>query len=110
MKFKFLLLLFLLFASVIYSQDFVVVNSQNGMDVLSGVFYAKIIGTDVKFLSYSEPISLLAGSIGENKHIFLIQSSDLPVSSLVRNPFGPDLGLISNCHLPTLPDNRGFKQ
>ena len=66
-----------------FAADYVVVNSQDGRDVLSGVFYANAKGLPVRFMTYSTDPDFLAGIVGANHSVLLIQS-DLPISSAVE--------------------------
>jgi hypothetical protein len=79
-----LFLLLLLFATA-YAENYVAINSMDGRDVLSGVFYANAKGLPVKFMPVPGGNSdLFATKVGQGHSILLIQS-DTPVSSFVEN-------------------------
>lgn len=63
----------------------VVVNSMDGRDVVSGVYYGAISGEEVVFVppAYSEDI--VYGKIGMNKEVVLIESSSNPIIVGMKN-------------------------
>ncbi|MFH0885428.1 MAG: cell wall-binding repeat-containing protein, partial [Candidatus Micrarchaeota archaeon] len=68
-----------------FAEDMVAVNSMDGRDVLSGIFYANVKGIPVKFMPVpGGNADIFAAKAGSNHDILLIQGS-LPVSSLVEN-------------------------
>lgn len=71
----------LVFALLMLSVGFstVVINSLDGRDVVSGVYYAGILGEEVVFVPPSYDINVLYAKIGQNKEVFLIQSAENPV-------------------------------
>ena len=71
------LVLALLLLSVGFST--VVVNSLDGRDVVSGVYYAGVIGDKVVFVPPNYDLKIVYAKIGENGNVFLIQSSENPV-------------------------------
>ena len=77
--------LFLLFLCIsAFAEDYVVVNSYDGRDVLTGIFYANAKGEPVKFMTPNADADLFASTIGTGHSILLIQSSK-PVSTFVQN-------------------------
>ncbi len=81
---KLALVILLLFV-ISYAEDYVVVNSMDGRDVLSGIFYANAKGYPVKFMPYpnGDP-ETLAAKIGGGNDILLIQSDERPVSVFLQ--------------------------
>lgn len=71
----------LLLLVVSHAENYVAINSYDGRDVLSGIFYANVKGYDVKFMPSQggDPV-LLAAKIGAGHDILLIQSEEVPVS------------------------------
>jgi len=83
MKYALIMLALLLVA---HAEDMVVINSFDGRDVLSGVFYANVIGVPVKFMpSQGADDDLFSAKIGSGHDILLIQSANTPVSGFVEN-------------------------
>ncbi len=77
------LFMLLLFATA-YAEDYVAINSMDGRDVLSGIFYANVKGEPVKFMPVPGGNSdLFAAKIGPGHSILLLQS-DKPVSSFAE--------------------------
>ncbi len=78
------LLLLLLAVSLCFSAT-VVINSQDGRDVVSGVYYAALKGDRAVFVppSYSESVTY--GKIGWNGEVLLIQSSSNPLITGMAN-------------------------
>lgn len=66
-----------------YAEDYVAINSMDGRDVLSGVFYANVKGLPVKFMPITGDSDVLATKVGSGHDVLLIQGS-LPVSSFVE--------------------------
>lgn len=78
------ILFMLLLFTTAYAEDYVAVNSMDGRDVLSGIFYANVKGLPVKFMPVPGGNSdMLAAKIGQGRSILLIQS-DKPVSTFVE--------------------------
>ena len=75
----------LLLSSSVIAEDYVVVNSLDGRDVLSGIFYAKAKGLPVKFMTVTSDPEVFAGRVGVNRDVLLIQSSTLPISGFVQS-------------------------
>jgi hypothetical protein len=78
-----------LFALILFTiscaEDYVVINSMDGRDVLSGIFYANVKDYPVKFMSYpSGDPSRLATKVGEGHDILLIESEETPISVFVQ--------------------------
>jgi hypothetical protein len=84
MKFQIaLFMLMILLAS--HAENMVAINSFDGRDVLSGVFYANVKGLPVKFMpSQGGNADLFSAKVGSGNDILLIQSSVLPVSGFVE--------------------------
>lgn len=82
---KKLALLLLLIFCVAHAENYVVVNSIDGRDVVSGIFYANVKNEPVKFMAYpnGDP-EFLALKVGKEKDILLIQSKDRPVSATLK--------------------------
>jgi len=84
-QFMFMIFALLLTTST-FAEDFVAVNSYDGRDVLSAVFYANVKDLPVKFMpSTGGSAELLAHKVGNNHNVLLIQSTELPVSGFVEN-------------------------
>ena len=77
---NFSLMKWLVFALLLLSIGFstVVINSLDGRDVVSGVYYAAITGEKVVFVPPQYDIQVLYSKIGEGGNVFLIQSSENP--------------------------------
>ncbi len=76
----------LLLAMSAFAEDYVAVNSIDGRDVLSGIFYANVKGIPVKFMpSAGIDPDLFAGKVGIDKSVLLIQSTNQPISTFVQN-------------------------
>ncbi len=85
MRLPIIALFMLAVLSFSFAEDMVAINSKDGRDVLSGVFYANAKGLPVKFIP--EPggnADLFAAKVGSNHDILLIQGS-LPVSTFVES-------------------------
>lgn len=84
-KFIFGFVLFMLIILLSFSENYVVINSQDGMDVLNGIVYANIMGYNFNFVptSGSTP-NIIASKVGSNKNILLIESVDMPVSGFIE--------------------------
>lgn len=66
--------------------DMVAINSFDGRDVLSGVFYANVLGVPVKFMpSQGGDPNIFSAKVGSGYDILLIQSSTDPVSGFVQS-------------------------
>ncbi|MFH2100545.1 MAG: hypothetical protein ABII71_00455 [Candidatus Micrarchaeota archaeon] len=84
-KLSIIMLFTLLLISSAFSENFVVVNSFDGRDVLSAVFYANALDYPVKFMpSQGSSADILAAKVGGGHDILLIQSSELPISGFVK--------------------------
>ncbi len=81
----------ILLMTTAFAEDFVAVNSMDGRDVLSGVYYANVLNVPMKFIPPSGDSSIFAAKVGSGHDVLLIQS-DVPVSSFVEN----DLKLKNN--------------
>jgi len=82
---KKLALLLLFIFCVAHAENYVVVNSIDGRDVISGIFYANVKNEPVKFMAYPNGDSeFLALKVGKGKDILLIQSKDKPVSASLK--------------------------
>ena len=81
-----LALALLLLLVIAHAENYVVVNSLDGRDVLSGIFYAGAKGYQVKFMPYpgGNP-EIIATKVGSNHEILLIQSADKPVSTFLKD-------------------------
>jgi len=78
------LLVWLVLAVNVYAEDIVAINSIDGKDVLSGIFYANVKGEPVKFMpSQAADASVFAVKVGSGHSVLLIQS-DRPVSAAVE--------------------------
>lgn len=80
---KRLFLLLLLAGQISFAM--VVVNSLDGRDVVSGVYYAAVKGDDVVFLTPASSETLTYSRIGTGKDIFLIQSTDHAIVAGMAN-------------------------
>ncbi len=79
----------LLILVVSHAENYVVVNSFDGRDVLSGIFYANVKDYPVKFMPSQEGDPyILAAKIGYSHEILLIQSEELPVSAFLQEALG----------------------
>ena len=81
---KIAIFMFMLLLSTVYAEDYVAINSYDGRDVLSGVFYANAKDLPVKFLTPNSDASLFAAKVGSNHDVLLIQS-DVPVSTFIES-------------------------
>jgi hypothetical protein len=81
---KLAVLFILLIFATAYAEDYVAVNSMDGRDVLSGVFYANVKGEPVDFMPLPGDTGIFADQVGSGHNILLIQSTT-PVSSFVQN-------------------------
>ncbi|MCX8200143.1 MAG: hypothetical protein N3G76_01605 [Candidatus Micrarchaeota archaeon] len=57
----------------------VVVNSLDGRDVVSGIYYAAVRGEDVVFIRPTYDAQLVYSKIGTNNNVLLIQSKPSPI-------------------------------
>lgn len=79
------LFVLVLLAANVYAEDMVAINSVDGKDVLSGIFYANVKGLPVKFMpSQAADASVFAVKVGSGHSVLLIQS-DRPVSPAVES-------------------------
>ncbi|MFH0737517.1 MAG: hypothetical protein V1827_02380 [Candidatus Micrarchaeota archaeon] len=83
MRLSIVILLFILALSS--AEDYVVINSMDGRDVLSGVYYANVLDLPVKYMPNpgGDP-DLFVAKVGSGHEILLVQGS-LPVSGLVES-------------------------
>jgi hypothetical protein len=81
-----LIAVFLLLALTLsFAESFVAINSVDGRDVLSGIYYANVKGLPVKFIPMvGGDTDLFAIKVGPNHDILLIQGA-LPVTGFVEN-------------------------
>lgn len=69
-----------------FAEDFVAVNSHDGRDVLSGIFYANVKGFPVRFMpSAGGSSDVFTGKVGTGKSVLLIQSPTNPISGFVES-------------------------
>ncbi|MEM4335973.1 MAG: hypothetical protein QXY61_03135 [Candidatus Anstonellales archaeon] len=68
----------------------VVINSFDGRDVVSGVYYAHVVGDTVRFVPQTGDVTTTVKKIGSGNSVFLIESKNNPVYS------GLDVLLINN--------------
>jgi len=79
------ILAMLLISGLSFAEDYVAINSHDGRDVLSGVFYANVKGLPVKFMpSTSSDADIFAAKVGANHSILLIQGNN-PMSGFVES-------------------------
>ncbi len=69
---------------VSHAENFVAINSVDGRDVLSGIYYANVKGLPVKFMPDTGDSAIFAAKVGSGHDIMLIQS-EVPVSSFVES-------------------------
>jgi len=81
---KMIALVLILLCLGTFAEDYIVVNSYDGRDVLSGVFYANAKGLPVKFMTANQDPDVFAATMGSGHNVLLIQS-DLPVSTFLQN-------------------------
>lgn len=84
MKFLWLSLLFLLIVSTAFAEDYVVVNSLDGRDVVSAANYAAIKGLPIKLVASGVNEKTLAAIVGSDHEILLIQSQ-FPANSFIES-------------------------
>jgi hypothetical protein len=83
MQIAFILLALLVAA---HAEDMVSINSMDGRDVLSGIFYANVKGLPVNFMpSQGGNADIFSAKAGSGHDILLIQSSSNPVSGFVES-------------------------
>ncbi len=81
-KFAIFMLMLLLTA---YAEDFVAINSMDGRDVLSGIFYANVVNVPVKFMPVpGGNADVFAAKVGSGNDVLLIEGS-VPVSTFVES-------------------------
>ncbi|MBN1170139.1 hypothetical protein JXA56_03880 [Candidatus Micrarchaeota archaeon] len=68
-----------------YAENFVAVNSMDGRDVLSGIYYAGVKGYPVQFMTPNAVNEVFLAKVGKDKEILLIQSGNLPISTFIEN-------------------------
>ncbi|MEW6749181.1 MAG: hypothetical protein AB1295_05740 [Candidatus Micrarchaeota archaeon] len=74
----------LLMLALSSAEDFVAINSVDGRDVLSGVFYANVKDVPVKFVPKAGDSDIFAMKVGSGHDVLLIQGAT-PISGLVEN-------------------------
>ena len=87
MKARVFFAIFVLFSVV---QSVVVVNSFDGRDVVSGIYYANVVGESVRFVPQNGDAITTVKKIGSGNSVFLIESKNNPIYS------GLDVLLINN--------------
>jgi hypothetical protein len=84
MRLAIIALFMLAVISLSFAEDFVAINSKDGRDVLSGIFYANVRGLPVKFMP--DPggnADIFAAKVGGGHDILLIEGN-LTISSFVK--------------------------
>ncbi|MBD3210101.1 hypothetical protein GF318_01850 [Candidatus Micrarchaeota archaeon] len=82
---KIAFIVFMLLLSTAFAEDYVCINSMDGRDVLSGVFYANVKDLPVKFMPVpGGNADIFAAKVGGNHDILLIEGT-MPVSSFVES-------------------------
>ena len=72
--------------SLSHAENYVAINSVDGRDVLSGIFYANVKGYTVRFMPVPGGSSdIFASKVGSGHSILLLQSSTNPVSGFVES-------------------------
>lgn len=83
---KHAVLMLLLFAfPLAFAENYVVINSKSGLDVLSGIYYANAIGIGARFMPFNGNYQLTAAKVGSGRDILLIQSANTPVTTFLEN-------------------------
>jgi hypothetical protein len=81
-----IVILILLLCNTLIAEDMVVVNSVDGRDVLSAVYYANVKDLPVRFMAVpGGSADVLAAKVGTNHSVLLIESEQMPVSKFVKN-------------------------
>lgn len=81
-KFAIFMLMLLLTA---YAENVVAINSMDGRDVLSGVFYANVVDVPVKFMPVpGGNADVFAAKVGADNDVLLIEGS-VPISTFVES-------------------------
>ncbi|MCP4647965.1 MAG: hypothetical protein GY852_09590 [bacterium] len=75
----------LLLLVVSFGSSLVVVNSLDGRDVVSGVYYGAIVGEEVQFVPPDYLEDVVYGKIGWNGDIVLVQSEGYPIIVGMKN-------------------------
>jgi len=85
-RFSFISFAFLLLLSFSYAENLVAINSVDGRDVLSGIFYANVKGIPVHFMPVpGGSAEVFAAKVGSGNSVLLIQSANKPVSGFVES-------------------------
>ena len=84
MNYKLFLLLAIIAFSAVFAENYVVINSKSGLDVLSGIYYANSIGEGARFMPYNGNVQLTAAKTGSGRDILLIQSVNTPVTTFLQ--------------------------
>lgn len=80
-----LTILFLILCSTLFAEDMVAVNSVDGRDVLSAVYYANVKDLPVRFMAVpGGNAEVLAAKVGTDHSVLLIESETAPVSKFVK--------------------------
>lgn len=110
-------IVFIFLFALSYAENFVAVNSNDGRDVLSGIFYANVKGEPVRFMPTGGDSATFAAKVGSGHDILLIQSSTLPISGLVQSDlsngntitlYSSDDGLKTNLDLASKSGAQSF--
>lgn len=71
---------------IAFAENSVAINSNDGRDVLSGIFYANVKGLPVHFVPVPSGNSeIFAGKVGTGKQVLLIQSAGNPATGLAES-------------------------
>ena len=82
---KFALIVLMLLVSSAFAENFVAINSVDGRDVLSGVYYANVKNIPVKFMPMPNGnADVFAAKVGSNHDVLLIKGI-VPVSTFVES-------------------------
>ena len=79
------LVILLVLVPHVFAENYVAINSMDGRDVLSGIFYANVKGEPVRFVPVPGGTSdVFATKVGSGHSILLIESSTLPASGFAK--------------------------
>ena len=81
----FLIVVIPLLSSFSTAEDYVVINSYDGQDVLSGIFYANVRNLSVHFMVPFQSNLNFISKLERHKDIFLIQSATFPISGFLES-------------------------
>ena len=76
---------FLFLFALSYAENFVAINSNDGRDVFSGIFYASVKGYPVRFMPTGGSSDAFSAKVGAGKEILLIQSSTSAISGFAES-------------------------